>query len=153
MQSHPSTRLADCTKLSKIERNTLNWPFSSKGQGRTLSRRRLCQRLWGMAGPAREAVTPESWGVGEGGWGWEGDRGEGGSGARDGVPTPHNLDLCRSGLREAVVMTWCRGRRCRGRWHWRWWHDIEGGGGVDGGTEGGRKNWAARRCKKLFDQD
>jgi hypothetical protein len=36
-----------------------------------------------------------------------------------GGPTPHNLDLRHSGLREAVETTWCRGRRCRGRWHRR----------------------------------
>jgi hypothetical protein len=60
MQSHPSTRLADCTKE--------------------------CGR------------------AGEGGRGRDDNRGEGGSGAGDEVPTPHNLNLCRLGSREVAAM-------------------------------------------------
>jgi hypothetical protein len=46
-----------------------------------------------MAGPAGEAVAPESRGAGEGGQGRESGRGEGGSSARDEASLPHNLDL------------------------------------------------------------
>jgi hypothetical protein len=58
-----------------------------------------------MAGPVGEVVLPESREAGKGERGWEDDHGEGGSGTGDEVPMPHNLDLHRSGSREAVETT------------------------------------------------
>jgi hypothetical protein len=81
-----------------------------------------------MAGPIGEAIVLESRGAGEGGWGREGDHREGGSGVEDEVLMLHNLDLCRSASMEVAAMVW------------RQWCSVEGGGGVEGGAEGGRKN-------------
>jgi hypothetical protein len=87
----------------------------SCGQGRAGSYGAMLRK---NAATARYRGRSQGWGrqrrqgVREGGRWPEGNRGEGGSGAEDEVPTPHNLDLFHSGSREAVVMVQ---RRHRGR--------------------------------------